>query len=251
MTRKTVPPRLAAALRRAHETAEWVPSPPEVRRDRIAARPVPLDRLIGAFNAVFEEVPRLTRAAAAAHLIRWAVEEPRRLQDLLQDATPLAGLLFANTSGGYILVCRDDPLPRRRFTAAHELGHLLLHFPPEGNGEPAGEDTLTQGALVMGDEADAETVSEAVCEAAGGRGDPPGDADGTLAPAPNLPWREREANRFAAELLMPETVVRSLHEHYTHRYGHCPRFLESHIAGDLLVSRQAVRYRLADLGLAA
>lgn len=251
MTRAAVSVRLAAALRRAHESAGWEPAPPLVRPDRVVARPVPLDRLIGAFNVVFDEVSGLTRAAAAAQFVRWGVEEPRRLQALLQDTTPLAGLLFAKTRGAYMLVCRDDSLPRRRFTAAHELGHLLLHFPREGNGEPAGEAPLAEGTLVMGDEAEAQTVSEAVCDAAGGREHPPGDPDRMLAPAPNLPWREREANRFAAQLLMPEAIVRSLYEHYTARYGQCQRFLEGHIAGDLLVSRQAARYRLADLGLAA
>ena len=237
--------RIAAALGRVYEAADWVPPPPEVRRDRIAARPVPLDRLIGSLQAVFEEVPGLTRATAAAHLLRWGVEQVPRLQDLLQDPAPLAGMLFANGSGGFILVRGDDPVPRRRFTAAHELGHLLLHFPPEEYGQPA-RDGSAPRAIMLGDEP--EFVCEAFCDGGGGTESAGGD-NGQLAPSLSLPWREREANRFAAELLMPEAVVRDLCRHYVQRYGPAPRFLEGHIATDLLVSRQAVRYRLADLGL--
>jgi Zn-dependent peptidase ImmA (M78 family) len=65
----------------------------------------------------------------------------------------------------------------------------------------------------------------------------------------SLNWQEREANRFAAELLMPEPTVRALHDYYCERFGRSARFLEGHLAADLLVSRQAVQYRLADLGL--
>src|SRR5438874_379543 len=71
------------------------------------------------------------------------------------------------------------------------------------------------------------------------------------AAAAALDERERQANRFAAELLMPESLCRGLYQFYDARYGNTPRFIEGHVAGDLLVSRQAVRRRLADLGLTA
>ena len=60
---------------------------------------------------------------------------------------------------------------------------------------------------------------------------------------------EAEANTFAAELLMPEGVCRDLVAHYERRYGATPRFLEHQLAGDLLVSREAARWRLRGLGL--
>lgn len=234
--------RIATALKLAHETAECLPLLPEVRRDRLVVRPVPLDRLVRSF-ASFEELPGLTCAAAGAHLLRFGVKQP----GLLADPTPLAGFVYADKSAAYILVRGDDPVPRRRFTAAHELGHLLLHFSPAGNGQAVSDGPAVSPTLVLGDQLD--SVCDAFCDGGGG----PDSADGDnvrLAPSLSLPWREREANRFAAELLMPEAVVRDLCRHYVQRYGPAPRFLEGHIATDLLVSRQAVRYRLADLGLA-
>jgi hypothetical protein len=224
-------------VRRAYDKSAFVPAPPQSNGRRIAVRPVPLDRLLGNWNITYDEVPGLTVAAAGAHLLRWGLHQPQ----LLNDASPLSGFIFARSDGGvcanaYVLVEQKDPVPRRRFTAAHELGHFLLHFPPAAEGDGPATLLIPDGPTVV-----RETVDDA----------PPDEGFAAPAPAevPSLPWREREANRFAAELLMPEAVVRALHEHYTTRFGDAPRFVEGHIAGDLLVSRQAVRYRLADLGL--
>ena len=60
----------------------------------------------------------------------------------------------------------------------------------------------------------------------------------------SLPEMERQANRFAAELLMPEAVCRSATDQYAARFRTPPRFLEHHLARDLLVSREAMRWRL-------
>jgi hypothetical protein len=201
--------------------AAGLPWPPPAPR---AIVPVPLDRLIATYNLVHEEVPGLTRAAAGAYLSRWGVQRP----ELLEDASPLAGFLFANSSGGYILVNADDPLPRRRFTAAHELGHYLLHFLPRLQ---AARDVETY--LVQDDSGD--TVRE-------------GDKS-TDDKALSLPEMERQANRFAAELLMPEAVCRTASAQYAAGFTTTPRFLEHHLAGDLLVSREAVRLRLRSLSL--
>jgi Zn-dependent peptidase ImmA (M78 family) len=54
---------------------------------------------------------------------------------------------------------------------------------------------------------------------------------------------ERQANRFAAELLMPEAVCRAMRA-----YTVSSRFLEHQLARDLLVSREAMRWRLRELG---
>ena len=60
---------------------------------------------------------------------------------------------------------------------------------------------------------------------------------------------EREANRFAAELLMPEAVVRRLCAGYSRRQKPTEQFLANHLASDLLVSRQAARWRLRELAI--
>ena len=211
---------VADAIRRLYAAA-GLPWPPPANR---ALVPVPLDRLIATYNLAHEEVPGLTRAAVSAFLSRWGVQRP----ELLEDTSPLAGFLFANTRGGCILVRADDPLPRRRFTAAHELGHYLLHFLPRWQVEKAPETYLVR-------DDDADTVREE---------EKPAD-DKTL----SLPEMERQANQFAAELLMPEAVCRVAHEQYNARFKTTPRFLEHHLASDLLVSRKTVRWRLRSLNL--
>jgi hypothetical protein len=201
--------------------AAGLPWPPPANR---AVVPVPLDHLIATYNLVHEEVPGLTRAAAGAYLARWGVHRP----ELLEDAAALAGFLFANAKGGYILVRADDPLPRRRFTAAHELGHYLLHFLPRWQAEKGLETYLVQ------DDA-ADTVRE--------------EEKSSDDKALSLPDMERQANRFAAELLMPETVCRLTCERYANEFRTTARYLEHHLASHLLVSREAVRWRLRSLNL--
>ena len=187
-------------------------------------RPVPLDAMLAWFGAFRDEVPGLTRAVAAAARPELRLACP----DLVGDDTPLAGLLSVSAGGALVLVRRDDPVARRRFSAAHELGHLLLHFRP--------------GWLSGGDDAVDVVADDGPDQISDG------DRDDEGGPA-ELAARERQANRFAAELLMPQAVVRGLHAFYAERFGTTPRFIEGHMAGDLAVSRAAIRWRLAGLGL--
>ena len=61
---------------------------------------------------------------------------------------------------------------------------------------------------------------------------------------------EREANRFAAELLMPAEVCVARVEELMGEHGSCPRgVLAYQLASELLVSREAMRYRLKSLGV--
>jgi len=211
---------VADAIVRLHAAAS-LPWPPPTNRVIV---PVPLDTLIRTYNLAHEEVPSLTRAVAGVFLARWGVRRP----ELLEDAAPLAGFLFANAKGGYILVRADDPLPRRRFTAAHELGHYLLHFLPRWQAEKD-----LEAYLVQDDGVDTVREEEKTAD------------DKTL----SLPEMERQANQFAAELLMPETVCRSTCERYANQFRTTARYLEHHLASHLLVSREAVRWRLRSLNL--
>jgi len=107
-----------------------------------------------------------------------------------------------------VLINSDKPRIRRRFTIAHELGHLALGH-------------LHGGEVVVD-----ETV----------RGRSP---------------REREANAFAAGLLMPEVGVKGGWERLRHRLGKCPLPINwiVWLAASFGVSDQAAAYRLANLGL--
>lgn len=213
---------VADAIRRLYAAA-GLPWPPSASA---SVTPVPLDRLIATYALAQDEVSGLTRATAGAYLARWAVHRP----ELLEDPAPLAGFLFANAKGGYILVNADDSLPRRRFTAAHEMGHYLLHFLPRLQATRDVETYLVQ------DDND-ETVRE----------EDKSDDDKAL----SLPAMERQANLFAAELLMPVALMRAARDRYAARFQTPSRFLEHHLARDLLVSRDAMRWRLRSLSLTA
>jgi Zn-dependent peptidase ImmA (M78 family) len=115
---------------------------------------------------------------------------------------PLSGLLLPQRFE--IWVSRHEPWQRRRFSVAHEIGHFLLHT---------------------------ESGADAVfCRV------------GDLRPDPDSPdrLRERQANRFAAELLMPPDLV----EREVARRGPDPIAL----AGLFDVSDVAMGFRLVNLG---
>ena len=181
------------------------------------AGPVPLGDLIATYPVAHEEVDGLNRAAAAAVLRRWDV----RWSEIPGEDPPLAGFLYANARSGYIFVRRGDFLPRRRFTAAHELGHYRLHLGPR---------LARDAAELVEADRDAEVEESGQAE---------------------LAAMERQANRFAAELLMPEAACRALHERHSRMYGAVDRYLVYHLAADLLVSRSAIAWRLFGLGLIA
>jgi uncharacterized protein DUF955 len=116
---------------------------------------------------------------------------------------PLSGLLLPGRQE--VWVSAHEPWERRRFSVAHEVGHFLLHAVDQSDG--------------------------VFCRAADLRADP--ESPERL--------REREANRFAAELLMPETMVRAEVE----RRGADPIALAPLFA----VSDLAMAFRLVNLGL--
>lgn len=197
---------ILAAVNRAVEQAgiDWPP-----------AGAVPLRALIASFNLVHDEVPDLSYVKVAKYLDRAHIEPPA---EYWLKNVALAGFVFANANGGYILVKRDDPIPRRRFTAAHELGHFLLHFAADADDDGAG--------FIQDDTDVAETDDE------------------------KLAAQERQANRFAAELLMPETRCRQIAAESPEKLGASLRYLEHRFARTFLVSRAAARWRLDSLGLA-
>jgi hypothetical protein len=174
--------------------------------------PVPLADLFDAAGVTHVALPALSLSAVAEHLLAERyVADPRLVADLLDDRQPLAGLMFRLGDDGLAFVSADDILARQRFTAAHELGHFLLH-----------RDRMT-GFIA---DADISETDDATNE------------------------MEREANRFAAELLMPEDVIRARAAELTEKHGACPRgVLEYRLASELLVSAQAIRFRLSQLRL--
>lgn len=174
--------------------------------------PVPLNRYYEAGNAMHVALPHLTTGSAAAYLVEFGyLTGPDSLPDLWGGTDPLAGLLFRAGDDAIAFVNASDTLARRRFTAAHELGHAVLH-------------RALMGPVLLDAKID--------------------EADGALAAM------EAEANRFAAELLMPEVILRARAEELRSAHGCCPRMVLGYrLASELLVSNEAIGYRLKNLGV--
>lgn len=190
--------------------------------------PVPLAAVLDSLPLFFVAIPGLTLGKA----LRWLADTydwPMEFEAGEGSSRRLAGLLVLSPGPGGFLFCNaTDPITRQRFSIAHEIGHFLLHA-AEIRREQA------QGRMLAMD------VAEVVQT---------GDRD----------WesRERQANRFAAELLLPRTPVTTLFASaFPHPLdpqsarAHLARLhrFESSVAQRFLVSAEAVHYRLASLEL--
>lgn len=200
---------------------------------------VPLNELVGAYNLVCIEMATLTSEDASNYLLQRGVI----LQPLhLVSKEPLAGYVYVSKRVGYIFVEKDDPLGRRRFSVAHELGHDVLHFLPLLEHTTHAEHELLEitEALTWGN------VEEEEAE------EPP---QGKVQPLraelekllPSYEQMELEANQFAAELLMPELLVRELVKRFA---VDCRGDdLVWRLATEMMMSRAAVKVRLHSLAL--
>jgi len=121
-------------------------------------------------------------------------------------------LTTATKADGVVLVKKGTPLPRRRFTIAHELGHFLSpwHIPPADGFKCSAEDMLVLDATVM----------------------------------KNRQTMEAEANQFAAEVLMPRKMFM---QQLRAAGGDPTTEVIEKLAGAMLVSHLAAARRLADV----
>lgn len=127
----------------------------------------------------------------------------------------ISGMLVPVELGSWVIVVnKDHPEVRRRFTIAHELGHLLLH----GYVTPHADKSFKVRRR--------DTAS----------------SDGSI-------LEEIEANQFAAELLMPEDML--LKKFREEGLDYAPVLEEdsqlAEIAEQFKVSRQALSIRLSSI----
>lgn len=204
-----------------------------------------LDELIAAFPLCSAEVVNLSRRSAVLYLAQRASAFAVAPPVPLDQNEALAGFLYAapvrGEAWGCILVEERDIIERRRFSVAHELGHYLLHFRPlVAQMGPESYTTFVEG---LGYQRQAAEAND--------------DFEGGALPEAKLLFREeeqqereicegleREANAFAATLLMPELSCHRLVERYGGSLASAKR-----LAGEFLVSPAAMRARLLDLGL--
>jgi Zn-dependent peptidase ImmA (M78 family) len=111
-----------------------------------------------------------------------------------------------------VVVNSDEPEQRRRFTAAHELAHYLLHRDLMDHGSRMNRHT-----------------------------DRLYDLNGEAHDTVFKPHHEVQANRLAAQIVMPAPLVRQKHEQ---------GMGSAELASEFRVSKAAMDIRLQTLGLA-
>lgn len=203
----------------------------------------PVQRLLQAHGLITDEIEKLSRNEAAKYLAQQS-RNLIRLDDAAND--DLAGFLFANAVGGWILVRRGDPLVRRRFTVAHELGHYLLHFLPEL------EAAMTRGDNLLQFEEEvlpAQSSEAAECDIREGRSTLMTDMETETRSNINQEELERQADSFAAIVLMPKDSCCRLVSKYASRGMAERRVLARRLASECLVSEGAMWRRLTELQL--
>jgi hypothetical protein len=169
--------------------------------DEVAAAAAALERFTTTYRAAPPPVD-VEELAGSLYRLRVRAADDLAAAPGAPAGVPLSGLLLPHRYE--VWVRRDEPRERRRFSVAHEVGHFVLH---------------------------ALRAEEAVfCR--------PADVHADVDAAARR--REREANRFAAELLMPEPLVRS----HVERAGADPTALAPVFA----VSDLAMGFRLVNLG---
>ena len=197
----------------------------------------PLGELIGSFNLVIKELSGLSQSRAIEYLVSQGalLEAPT-----LAGEDELAGFLYANTAYGCIFVEAEDLLVRRRFSAAHELGHYILHFRPLLITAQSAQQYLELTEVLYRGRTDdpLEMESGQVVKSK------QQTVERELPPAGRM---EYEANQFATELLMPAEVVRDLFARTMLRFN--DNDLVSYLATEMLVSQEAMRLRLKNFDL--
>jgi|GEM_PF-810829 len=220
---------------------------------------VPLYELIRGYPIRVAEIKDMTIQSVADFL---EVETGQKLPltDSKTQDLKLAGYLYLleykSFFYGCILVEQKPhlaPVSRRRFSAAHELGHYLLHFLPllQTHQENSLKEPLilTEGLYVQNkSEEDDESKEDNEKSTAQFT-----FTNGIQAVIDSLGIDEKqmeaEADQFAAELLMPASACFALAKRYRGRFGTKRDVLAKRLATEFLVSQEAMKRRLKDLQL--
>lgn len=250
---------ITVAVQRAYQEAGLDP-------EKLNRGVVPLYDLIRAYPIAVAEIKDLTVKRVAKFL----EDKTGQVFPLPEsEERPLAGYLYLQEYQGLFYGCifveqkpKSAPIFRRRFSVAHELGHYLLHFLPllekhrlNHSEEPL---ILTEGRSVT-KQPEAEGDKENVVRSPSYEEEKEESTaqltitNGIEAVFDDLgidPYQmEAEADRFAAELLMPKATCYTLAKHYGRRFGKKREVLAGRLAPEFLVSKQAMKRRLSDLQL--
>ena len=215
---------------------------------------VPLYTLIQSYPISVDEIQDMTAEKVAEFLEK----ETGQTISIPEDKDCLlAGYLYLQQYQDSLYGCiltekrpSAAPIFRRRFSAAHELGHYLLHFLPllEVNtmNQSVKPLVVTEGLYHHSQTEEPETKEEKLngelCL-----------TNGLQAVLNNLGIDrnliEEEADCFAGELLIPEKACYELAKRFQSRFGKKLDVLVGRLAPEFLVSKQAMKRRLLELGI--
>lgn len=215
--------------------------------DRPTTGIVPLAELVSSYPIWVSEVENLTFDRAALTLTKATGQTP---EIGLAGSEALSGFFYAyqyrDSFVGCILVEKRDPIVRRRFSVAHELGHYRLHFLTHL--AQLGSVQLDLGLMIAdamiydGQEDGSDGVPLQV-----GHTQPVMQLELT----PHLAMNdedEYQANQFAGELLVPEESLAARIASLQPKSGQPRGYLASRLAGEYLVSKETMSIRLSALG---
>ena len=134
----------------------------------------------------------------------------------------VSGVLAIQGGAKHILINKSHHQNRKRFTAAHECGHLVLHY---GDGDGLFIDTQMQVYMRAGIPSAPQYTGQ----------------DSTT-----TPQQEREANLFASAILMPAPLLAQAIQRLEHDLDEDDMLT---LATSFGVSVQAMSIRLQNLGL--
>jgi IrrE N-terminal-like domain len=224
---------------------------------------VPLYELIRAYPIRVAEIKDMT-IQSVADFLEAETGQKLPLTDSENQDLKLAGYLYLLEYKGFFYGCilvekkpHLAPISRRRFSAAHELGHYLLHFLPllqnhqiNNWKEPL---ILTEGLYLKKENKNENDEDDDMKEEHEKSTAQFTFTNGIKAVMDYLGIDEKEmeeeADQFAAELLIPTSACFALAKKFHGRFGKTRKVLAKRLSSEFLVSQNAMELRLKDLDL--
>jgi Zn-dependent peptidase ImmA (M78 family) len=224
-----------------NETARKIFAENNLDYDNFSARIVPLNQMFAKYPLTVLELPNGKTLSTQTAVKFLEIEIGFEMPELKIGERKLSGFLYTAKFGeqlqGCVFTDKSEPTARRRFSAAHEFGHYLLHFLPLLKITDAENLFLTE-SLALG-EADGNLSEIEMAD----------DFDFKKIGVEDKRQMEEEADFFAAELLMPRSGCLQANEFLKGFAGKNKKAVINYFATEFLVSFEAMRRRLEDLNV--
>ncbi len=202
---------------------------------------VPLNRIFAEYPIMIAELPNGKTLSTKTAVKFLEIEIGFEMPELETDERKLSGFLYTAKFGDFLQGCvftdKSEPTVRRRFSAAHEFGHYLLHFMPLLKASKTENLFLAESMAI--DESDEIQAEIKIAD----------DFDFIKIGAENKYEMELEADFFAAELLMPRNACLQAAQVLRFNPGKNKKAIINNLATMFLVSFGAMKRRLEDLAV--